>query len=171
MNDYKRKGNYQTITDKRTDWRTDGKKSRTTKREVNRKYDKGCLSFARSWLLLFLAQIFVGVGSSHIYSYGASYIDDHADKSKSPLFFGRWNTAKVDRQTDTDRQTDRQTDKQVLAYLLLWRFSYRRLIIDKSKSPLFFGRKRKAVRLCLYFFCPFYFYYTTGAFCLRYTRR
>jgi len=42
----------------------------------------------RLWVMLFLAQLVVGVGASHIYSYGASYIDDFADKARSPLYFG-----------------------------------------------------------------------------------
>lgn len=40
------------------------------------------------WMFLFLAELVVGIGGTHIYSYGASYIDDFSDKSKSPLYFG-----------------------------------------------------------------------------------
>jgi len=46
------------------------------------------LNSDKSWVLLLLAQLLVGVGGTHIYSYGASYVDDFADKTKSPLYFG-----------------------------------------------------------------------------------
>ena len=42
----------------------------------------------RLWVMLFLAQLLVGFGSTHIYSYGASYVDDYAGKARSPLYFG-----------------------------------------------------------------------------------